>query len=238
MRRYFVFSDVHGHYNELIEGLNKAGYDENNTEHIIVSLGDNFDRGCQNFEVFKYLNSIPSEKKILIRGNHEVMLDDLIDRGIIHRVDAINGVADTFLEFNDRFEKGDLTPVKEFIKSMKYYHEVSNHIFVHGYIPNVSYTDSSEEEWGEAVWTNTLHEISNLPKINKTIVCGHVFARRFNRLDEIFYIPKQDKKAGFIAVDSAVVYSYRINILVMEEDGTYLNKPFKNMLLQKFEIEE
>ena len=30
MNKYFVVSDIHGFYDELIEALNTAGYDKNN----------------------------------------------------------------------------------------------------------------------------------------------------------------------------------------------------------------
>ena len=37
MKILFVTSDVHSYYDQLITGLNEAGFDENNEEHIFVS---------------------------------------------------------------------------------------------------------------------------------------------------------------------------------------------------------
>ncbi|MFI3251938.1 MAG: metallophosphoesterase, partial [bacterium] len=63
MKKYFVFSDVHGHYDELMRDLRLAGFDEKNEEHIIVSCGDNFDRGPKSFEMFVFLNEFPEHRK-------------------------------------------------------------------------------------------------------------------------------------------------------------------------------
>ena len=54
----FAVSDVHGFYNEMIEALDKAGFDRNNPNHLLVSCGDNFDRGPDAVKVYEYLNNI------------------------------------------------------------------------------------------------------------------------------------------------------------------------------------
>ena len=38
--RYFVVTDVHGFYDEMIEALDIAGFDPNNENHWLISLGD------------------------------------------------------------------------------------------------------------------------------------------------------------------------------------------------------
>ena len=53
--KYFVFSDVHGFYDLLIGKLNSEGFDINNPNHMLISLGDNFDRGPQNYLVYSFL---------------------------------------------------------------------------------------------------------------------------------------------------------------------------------------
>ena len=54
MNKYFVVSDVHGFYDEMIKALNEAGWDKNNPNHYIISCGDVFDRGTQPKEVMKF----------------------------------------------------------------------------------------------------------------------------------------------------------------------------------------
>ena len=50
--KYFVFTDIHGFYSILKKELIKQGFDENNENHMLISLGDNFDRGNENYEMY------------------------------------------------------------------------------------------------------------------------------------------------------------------------------------------
>ncbi len=50
--KYFVFADVHGYYSLLMEELKYKQFDFNNPEHMLISLGDNFDRGPVNFKMY------------------------------------------------------------------------------------------------------------------------------------------------------------------------------------------
>lgn len=80
MKKYFVFSDVHGEYDALMEALYDAGYNKENQCHWLISLGDLFDRGDKSFEVFEFLREIPN--KILIFGNHDAFLLDFLEGNI------------------------------------------------------------------------------------------------------------------------------------------------------------
>lgn len=42
--KYFVFSDIHGDYDAMIEALKTNGYEPSNHNHTLISLGDNFGR--------------------------------------------------------------------------------------------------------------------------------------------------------------------------------------------------
>ena len=76
MYKYFVFSDIHGRsLKELKEKLFEVGFDENNPNHILVSLGDLFDRGNDSYNLLKYINSmIKNNRCIALWGNHETIL--------------------------------------------------------------------------------------------------------------------------------------------------------------------
>ena len=80
MKKYFVVSDIHGYFDIFHSALLKAGFEEENPEHILIVCGDIFDRGEQPLEVYEYLRNLPKEKRILIRGNHEYLLKQLVDR--------------------------------------------------------------------------------------------------------------------------------------------------------------
>ena len=47
MKTYFVCSDIHGFYKEWVKSLKEAGFNKNNPEHILIVLGDIFDRGIR-----------------------------------------------------------------------------------------------------------------------------------------------------------------------------------------------
>lgn len=100
MKKWFVTSDIHGFYNEFINGLNKAGFDIDNPEHILIICGDIFDRGPDPLGVYNFLRSLPKDRRILIRGNHEYLLNDLVKRKYAYSSDEHNGTLDTLYKIN------------------------------------------------------------------------------------------------------------------------------------------
>ncbi len=221
MKKYFVFSDVHGCYDVLMNSLFEAGFDYDNEEHCIISLGDNFDRGKQNFKVFNFLYNFPVNRKILIRGNHELLLELMVDRYDALYHDIVNGTKDTYVEFRKELNDNQIKKVIDFTKGMRNYCEISGHIFVHGFIPD-DYRFASEEEWELAYWMNSSKKINNLPDMDKTIVVGHVASFNFHDKFDIFI--SDFDGCNLIALDSNTPKTDRVNILVMNEDGSYENK--------------
>lgn len=98
---YFVCSDIHSFYDLWQEALKDAGYDKYNENHTLIVCGDIFDRGDKPIEVYKFLRSIPKERRILIRGNHEYLLRDLYDRKYVMDHDRHNKTNDTLAIFNN-----------------------------------------------------------------------------------------------------------------------------------------
>ena len=76
MYKYFLFSDIHGrNLTELKDKLFELGFNENNPNHILVSLGDLFDRGNDSYNLLKYINMmIKNNRCIALWGNHETIL--------------------------------------------------------------------------------------------------------------------------------------------------------------------
>ena len=109
MKKYFVCSDIHGFYKEWINSLKKAGFDENNDEHILIVLGDIFDRGKEPYKIYKFLHSLPQERLILVKGNHEYLLLELVKRKSPFEYDYHNGTYQTLISlYKD--------PWKEFLR--------------------------------------------------------------------------------------------------------------------------
>lgn len=100
----FAVSDIHGEFQCLKEGLEKAGYDENNPEHLLVSLGDAFDRGSENLEVYKYLKRLSDEgKAIVLKGNHTNFLIEYLEGSSVSPFNYFNnGTKETMADFLGR----------------------------------------------------------------------------------------------------------------------------------------
>ena len=94
-KKYFVTSDIHGFYDEFKNALDKARFNINDPEHILIICGDIFDRGKKPLEIYDFLKSLPKERRVLIRGNHEILLRDLVEKGYPERHDIHNGTYDT-----------------------------------------------------------------------------------------------------------------------------------------------
>ena len=202
-KKLFVISDVHGFYDEMIKALNEAGFDKDNPSHLLISCGDNLDRGEKPREVIEYLSSI--ENKVLIKGNHDSMFVDMCMRHYPSTDDFYNGTFKTMLDLN-MVNSGKVKPddfegyfdsayrmYKPLIDSMCNFYETKNYIFVHSWIP-VKLVPNHEESdkyvmhleyyqdwrnadpyaWDEAMWNNPYEYASErLNQTNKTMVFGH-----------------------------------------------------------------
>ena len=82
--KYFVVSDVHSFYTEMIEALKLVGYDKENVNHTLVLCGDAFDRGEESVEMLNFLQSLPEDRFVYVRGNHEDLLEDAVIEVLSH----------------------------------------------------------------------------------------------------------------------------------------------------------
>ena len=215
--KYFVVADIHGFYDEFIKSITLAGFDENNKEHMLITLGDNFDRGRQPYQVYMYLKRLKNKNKcILVKGNHEDLMIDAIDRGYTMYHDVINGtvksMCDLVHEINPNMESSvdDIieclrkSPIYSFMKNMIDYYETEGFIFVHGFIPVLKQYNyktylndwrNHKEEFKKARWENGMENVIkyNIKEPGKTIVVGHWHAsygnvrKKYpNQSDEIY----------------------------------------------------
>ena len=195
--KLFVTSDIHSYFNEFKKALDEAGFDANNEEHYLITCGDHFDRGFGSEQVMKYLMSL--ERWIGIKGNHESLLLDCIDRQYWYTYDRTNGTFQTILDLAPNaisFETACTTVyerTKDFMGKLVDYFETENYIFVHSWIPliieddypkyytrdreyhfNSDWRNATEKEWEQARWGNPF-EIAEqgLNQTGKTIVFGH-----------------------------------------------------------------
>lgn len=184
MKTYFVVSDVHSYYNELMTALNKQGFDRKNKNHIFVSLGDLCDRGPDAVKCLDFVNNLPLKRKILIRGNHEDLLEEAICRRYFMIRDIHNHTNDTVEQVTGIYYDEMLAcesmlynkKWNKYISSCVDYAEIGSNIFVHGWIPNnvKDWRNATNDDWKEARWLNGMKEWSTgIIEDDKTIWCGH-----------------------------------------------------------------
>lgn len=99
--KLFITSDEHGNYQAIKQAERESDYDENNPNHFRISLGDCFDRGRENLEIYEYYKRLCDEgKMIVIKGNHNTMLEEYLDGTSIRSWNYIhNGVDETLGDF-------------------------------------------------------------------------------------------------------------------------------------------
>lgn len=233
MAKLFCISDVHGFYNEMREALDNAGFDPNNEEHWLISLGDVWDRGKQPFEVMQYLKRLP--RKVLIRGNHENLFEECCERGECWGYDISNGTYKTICilggmnlgySFAECCERAEVM-TRMFRMSMVNYFETSNFVFCHGFLPINCINDwrnASQTQWNNAMWFNSYDMIEQGFKIEKCVVAGH-WNSSYGRY-KTTGVPEFGIETDFspffyddklIMIDAATAYSHMINCLVLED---------------------
>ncbi len=235
-KKLFVVSDVHGHYTLLKAALDKAGFDMENEDHLVVCCGDYFDRGSENVEVLKFFERL--KYKVLLRGNHEDLLLKLLQTGKVLPHNYINGTMRTLQDFFGKYfiDPADDTidfsgktrtvdRICEFIDETVNYFETENYVFVHGWLPEGAQTTearekASREAWEQARWTKWVERYNGeRPLADKTLVCGHVPSFYANRFD-----PKRQKDDadifhgnGLIVIDAGTFDTKQVNVLVLED---------------------
>ena len=235
MAKLFCVSDIHGFFDEFKKALDESGFDENNPEHWLIVCGDCFDRGSKPLEVMNYLMGI--ERSIIVKGNHEILLLNCIQRRYPCSHDWHNGTADTIIIFG-----GDIKDfgrdcaityekVKDFIYSMPNYFETKKYVFVHGWFPiKEDWRNANQNEWDDAMWRNGMEMAMYSGIENKTIVCGHYHTSFGHHIQD--GSPEFGEGAdfspyygdGIIAIDACTAYSGKVNVLVLEDE--FLDEEF------------
>lgn len=99
--KYFVISDVHSFYFEMISSLTEAGYSKNDASHMLIINGDLFDRGPDAIKMYEFIREIPKERRILIKGNHEQLIIDAVKKQRPGKHDILNHTVDTILQLSE-----------------------------------------------------------------------------------------------------------------------------------------
>lgn len=248
MPKFFVCADIHSAYTPWTNALNEAGFDKDNDEHIIVVCGDLFDRMDETKEVYKFvLDMLNKGNLIYVKGNHEMLMKTMLDRGFPLWHDQHNGTAKTYYqllsEYTDKMNgekdsndivRGLLQPLYD---KMVNYFETKHYVFCHGFLPIVKQPDGSckinqhwrraaQKNWEKAAWLNGMEMAHNgLYLRDKAIVVGHFHSSwgraRYEGKPE--FGPEADFSPYYyenklIAIDSCVAHTNKINVLVLEDE--------------------
>lgn len=289
MKTYFVCSDIHGFYKEWMKSLKAARYDKENIDHILIVLGDLFDRGQEPYKIYKFLRSIPEDRLILIKGNHESLLLELVKRKQPFSDDYSNGTYGTlislykdpriveweyirkhagedrhdllikangiFRKANDKlYNNKKLNEIIEWINSpiWKDYYELGRYIFVHSFIPLLSYgnnikmmkydpdwrTSSTEMMWENARWGCPYEYylegyFDEELKKGKILVCGHWHTSDF--YNKLLYKNNPEKQLN-IKTDNPIFKSDKYPGLIGIDACTALTKTVNILVIKEDEI--
>ena len=124
--KYFVISDVHSFFIQMRNALKSAGFNKRNKNHTLIVLGDLFDRGPDALAVYKYLMSIPKSRCILVRGNHELLYKDLLNKDYPESHDFHNHTVDTFCQIA-RTKQLDFDCTESYFEKEEYFHYFSSY---------------------------------------------------------------------------------------------------------------
>ena len=201
MPKLFCVSDIHSFWVPFKKALDEKGFDPSNSEHWLIVCGDAFDRGPDSIKVYDYLMSL--ERVILVKGNHDILLGDMLKRGRFGQHDIHNGTDKTFWQLTNKDTSQSDKDLNKYVSELMEafwakqvnYFETQNYIFVHSWIPcdlkyimhpaadwipitknkyKNDWRECSDIEWEDAMWGNPFKNAFNgLNKTGKTIVFGH-----------------------------------------------------------------
>ena len=193
----FVVSDIHDHYDLLMEALERNGFDINNDAHRLIVCGDAFYSGPQPGELFVFLRDLSEKGRLIfIYGNHDIELLDNLKAERFTRpanrrcAELIVGylTGKTCLSDSEIVSECERIGFTRFLaEAPVWYYENENYVFTHGFIPTdkkvyrSDWRNATEKEWRNAAARGDAMALSmryGIREPNKKIVCGHYSAAR------------------------------------------------------------
>lgn len=197
--KFFVVSDIHSYFTPLKQALSEAGFDENNLNHWFISCGDAFDRGSESEELLYYLMSL--KRKTLVKGNHDLLLEELCKREFPYSYDFNNCTVKTINSIGgagegypfDRCCENTWNRTAAYRDLLVNYFETRSYIFCHSWVPlncldnlpkhyvknrqfeyDPNWRNANQSSWEQAMWGNPFElAAQELNKTGKWIVAGH-----------------------------------------------------------------
>jgi len=229
MKRY-VIGDIHGRYKALIEVLQKANFDYENDQLIV--LGDIVDGGKQTYEVIEELLKI--NNLVYVLGNHDEWFIKHISGKWLNEIWIQQGGANTLRSYGANVTEGRIIseesiidtsnimiPIthQEFFNNGKYYYEYNNMLFVHGglnpAIPKIESQSNKDLLWDRSIiYYAQKKKILNYDKI----FIGHTSTQFQNN---IMYPLKFN---NLIMMDCGAGWNGKLAIMNIDTEEYYLSK--------------
>ena len=64
--KYYVVSDVHSFYSEMMAALNEKGFFEDSAPHKLIICGDLFDRGDESLAMQKFVTDLIKKDEVIL----------------------------------------------------------------------------------------------------------------------------------------------------------------------------
>lgn len=244
--KIFACSDIHSAYTPWVQALKKAGFDENNPEHIIIVCGDLLDRMNETAETLEFaLSLIRKGRLIYIKGNHDILMQEMLNRGYAEWHDKHNGTQKSYYQLlnahadqmdgrsPDKIVMAALLPLYD---KMVNYFETKNYIFVHSWIPlnpkgfntytyREDWRNATDEEFELATWGNPFEMAKQgLNQTGKVLIFGHFHTSyqwsKDGKCSEFGNDAIFDPYFGkdFIALDACTVHTNKVNVITLEDE--------------------
>ena len=226
MKKLFVFSDVHGQLHALQTSLKQAGYDRSNPDHLLVSLGDLFDRGRESLGVY---NFVKERRGVYLKGNHETFLIEALEKGMDGEFVLFNFLHNGLDKTIESFGRSELGPTTTptildtiirniktvnrdllpWLQAMPIMYETKNYIFVHaGLHPYADVHDPINDE--HFVLWDIKYSHYPIESTKKIVVIGHHHAFRVRQRPVRF--------GNKIAIDPCSNFTDKVNVIVIEDE--------------------
>jgi len=232
MKEYFIVSDIHAHYDLLLDALLKHNFDIRNKEHILIVAGDVLDRGKQGDELILFLELLIKQNRLLgVVGNHDLFLIDILNQkanlrtiewnmyhngftetlllglprekiSSIHKQEVLKEMRENFIAKYSLFT--------EWMLSLPVYLEFEHHVIVHAFL-DFSLPDWHNTELKFAVWERRYQE--KIPaSFEKKLIFGHTPNFHINGQNDVIYDGKK------IMIDGGAAGDRQINVLHYNEN--------------------
>lgn len=229
MIEYFIVSDLHAQYDLLKQALERADFDMDNQNHILIIAGDVLDRGHQGDELIRFLEKLIVMNRLMgVMGNHDKFLIDVItqsftiktvlwnshNNGFIETLRLAHPKKDFYIEEKTIKEIGhaflEKYPIfSDWLLQLPLFLEFKNHVIVHGFL-NFDLPDWHDTEEHFAIWERGYN--NDIPEtFHKKIIFGHTPNHYINHHNDIIFNGKK------IMIDGGAASGIQINVLKLTE---------------------